>query len=146
MKITFEAPKIFSPISRTLLFLTEGAKICVNDIQYDEVNCTVKIPMKRRELIEQNRKGCLFEWFHQPYTFGQNWIDSVLIIQQVIMMKMDIDDILITECGSCFTVMMGLKIEKDEMYLGSLEESSGKTLCHIFIKIKGINLEFVDRT
>lgn len=144
MKITFEASEMFPPLSRTLSLLTNGARICVNDIQYDEVNGIVRIPMKRQEFIEQNRKGCLFGWLRQPYIAGQNWIDSVLIIRQVAKMKMDVDNLLVAECNSCFTVMMGVKIEKDEIYLGSLEEASGKTLCDIFIKVKASDLEFSD--
>jgi hypothetical protein len=144
VKITFEASEIFPPISRAFSFLTNGAKICVNDIQYDGLNGIVRIPMKRPEWTEQDRKGCLFGWLRQPHFTVQNWIESVLIIRQVIKMKMDVDNLLVTECGSCFTVMMGMKIEKDEVYLGSLEEASGKTLCNIYISVKAIDLEFLD--
>jgi hypothetical protein len=144
MRIVFEASEMLSSISRALSLLTNGAEICVNDIQYDEVNGTVKIPMKRKEVVEQNRKGCWFGWLHQPYISGQNRINSMLIIRQVTGIKMDVDNLLISECNSCFTVMMGVKIEKDEIYLGSLEEVSGKTLCNIFIKVKESDLEFSD--
>lgn len=145
MKITFEASEMFSPISRAFSILTSGAEICVDDIQYDEVNGTIKIPMKRKEVIEQTREGCLSGWLHPPYVSGKNWIDSVLIIRQVISMKMDVDDLLVNECNSRFTVMIGIKMENNEIYLGSLEEASGKTLCNIFIKVKGSDLELIDR-
>ena len=144
MKITFEAPEILPPISRALSLLTNGARICVNDIQYDEVNGIVKIPMKRREVIAQNRKGCMSGWLRPPYAFGQNLIDSELIIRQVVSMKMEIDDLLVAECDSCFTVMIGVKAENNEIYLGSLEEVSGKTLCNIFINVTGNDFEFSD--
>ena len=100
--------------------------------------------MKRREAIEQNRKGFL-GWSRPPQNIGFTWIDSVLTIRQVIAMQMDVDNILVTECNSRFSVLMGLKIKNDELYVGSLEEASGKTLCNIFITVKGINLEFADR-
>jgi hypothetical protein len=144
MKITFEASEMFSPISNAFSILTSGAEICVNEIQYDEVNGAVKIPMKRKEVIEQTRKGCLSGWLRPPYVSGKNFIDSTLIIRQVISMKMDVDDILVNECESRFTVMMVMKIEHNEIYLGSIEEVSGKTLCNIFIKVKGSDLEFID--
>jgi len=145
MKITFESSEMFLPISNALSVLTNGAEICVNDIQYDELNGIVKIPMKRREVVEQKRKGCLFGWLHSPYSLGHTWIDSLLIIRQVVTMKMDIDDILVAECNSRFTVMMGMKIDNNEIYIGSLEEASGKTLCNIFINVKGSDLELIDR-
>jgi hypothetical protein len=144
MKITFEASEMFLPISRAFSILTSGAEICVNDIQYDEVNGTVKIPMKRKEVIEQTKKGCLSGWIHPPYVSGKTWIDSELIIHQVVSMKMNVDDLLVNECNSRFTVMMGMKMENNEIYLGSLEEVSGKTLCNIFIKVNGTDLEFID--
>jgi hypothetical protein len=144
MKITFEASEMFPPLSRALLLLTNGAKICVNDIQYDEINGVVKIPMKRKEVIAQDRKGCLSGWLYPSYAFGQNLIDSALIVRQVVSMKMETDDLLVAECDSCFTVMIGVKVENNEIYLGSLEEVSGKTLCNIFINVKGNDLEFSD--
>jgi hypothetical protein len=143
MKLSFEASETFSPISRALSILTSGAEICVNDIQYDEVNGIVQMPMKRRQVIEQ--KGCLYGWLRPPHAFGKNWIDSLLIIRQVVAMKLDVDDILISECNSRFTVLMGMKMENNEIYFGSHEEASGKTLCNIFIKVKGNDLEFIDR-
>jgi len=61
-------------------------------------------------------------------------------------MKIDVDDLLVEKCNSCFTIMMGVLIENNEVYLCSLEEASGKTLCHIDISVKGLNIELADRT
>jgi hypothetical protein len=144
MKITFEASEMFSPISSAFSILTSGAEICVNDIQYDEVNGTIKISMKRKEVIEQTRKGCLSGWLQPPYISRKNWVDSTLIIRQVASMKMEVDDILVNECNSRFTLMMGTKMENNEIYFGSLEEASGKTLCNIYIQVNRYDLEFFD--
>lgn len=145
MKIAFEASEMFSPISCALSILTSGAEICVNDVQYDEVNSIVKIPMKRRDVKEQKRKGCLYGWLQPPYIPGQDWIDTVLIIRQVVAMKMEIDDLLITECNSRFTVMMGISMENNEIYISSHEEASGKTLCNIFIQVSRSDFELIDQ-
>ena len=59
-------------------------------------------------------------------------------------MDMQVDDVLVTKCNSRFTVMVGLHVKDNELYLGSVEEDQGKTLCHIFIKVKQINIEFFD--
>jgi hypothetical protein len=143
MRITFEASEISTPISRTFAALTNMAEICINNIQHDEENGIVEIPMKRREVIEQKRKGCL-GLFLPTYIAGYTWFDSKLIIRQVIELKMDVDDLLIAECDACFSAMMGLKIDDHELYLGSLEEASGKTLCQIFIKVNKFDLELID--
>jgi hypothetical protein len=117
-----------------------------DEIRYDAANGIVEIPMKRREVIERNKKGCLLGWTRPTYhIFGQNWIDAVLTIRQVTAMEMEVDDLLVKECNSRFTVMIGVKIENDRMYLHSLEEVSGKTLCQIVITVKGINIELTDR-
>jgi hypothetical protein len=144
MKIIFESSGVIESVASSLAILTNMAEICVNDIRYDSSNGIVEIPMKRREAMERNRKGFL-GWLLSPKVSGYTWIDSVLTIRQVISMKMDVDDTLVTKCNSRFSVMMGLKMKNDELYLGSLEEASGKTLCNIFITVKGINLEFADR-
>jgi hypothetical protein len=147
MKITLEASSASNEldrVSRPFSRLTNMAEVCVDNIQYDKAHGIVQIPMKRRDIIKQNRKGCL-GWWRPPYIVGPNKIDSVLIIRQVVSMKMDVDDILVNECDSCFFIMMGVKIKPDQLYLGSHEEASGKHLCHIYITVKGINIELVDQ-
>ena len=80
----------------------------------------------------------------QP-VYGQTMIDTVLTIRQVVEMNIQVDDRLVTKCNSCFTALFGLKVDGDQLYLGSVEEAQGKTLCQVFIKVKGINIECVDR-
>ena len=76
--------------------------------------------------------------------YGEPRLATVLTIRDVAEMNIQVDDRLINECDSCFTVLIGLKVDENELYLGSAEEVSGVTLCHIFIKVKKINIEFVD--
>ena len=144
MRIAFESSGTFTPVAKSFAVLTNMAEICTEDIRYDAANGIVEIPMKRRVTIDQNRKGCM-RWLLPPRIIGQTWIDSVLTIRQVTAMKMEVDEILVTKCNSHFSAMMGLKMENDNLYLGSLEESHGKTLCNIHITIKGINIELVDQ-
>ena len=59
-------------------------------------------------------------------------------------MDMQVDDVLVNECNSRFTVLIGLHVKDNELYLGSVEEDRGKTLCHVFIKVNKINIEFAD--
>ncbi len=146
MRIVFESPVIYEPITKPIAGLTNLAEICIDDIRYDETNGIIEIPMKRREWSPQERKGCLgLVWLRPKYILGQNRIESVLTIRQVTAMTMDVDDILITECDSRFSAMMGLTMWNDQMYLDSAEEVRGKTLCKIRIAVKGINIELADR-
>jgi hypothetical protein len=59
-------------------------------------------------------------------------------------MDINADDRIITEHNSCFTVMFGVQMERNEVYLGSLEESKGKTLCKISIKVKKLDFEYTE--
>jgi hypothetical protein len=145
MRVTFESTEISAPISRSFAALTDMAEICINNIQHDEENGIVEIPLKRRVVIKQKRKGYL-GLFLPNYIAGYKWFDAVLIIRQVAKMNLDVDDLLITDCNSCFSAMMGLKLDKHELYLGSVEETAGKTLCQIFVKVNEFDLELVDLT
>jgi hypothetical protein len=140
MKIIIESPVKIPHISAAFAMLTTGGIICLDDIRYNSAEGIVEIRMKRKELLVKPRKTFL----GRPIYHSQTWIDSVLTIRQVVAMKRQVDDTLVTECNSCFTVKMGMKIDEDEIYLGSLEEERGKTLCEIFIKVKGFNIEFFD--
>jgi hypothetical protein len=117
-----------------------GAKICINDIQYDEPSRTIKIPMKRTEFLGWKKS---FFFGKEPVS-SEPRIDALLIIRDVVEMNEKVDDILVNECNSCFTVMMGLHVTENELYLGSLEEVRGITLCEIHLWVKSLNFEFFD--
>jgi hypothetical protein len=139
MRIVFESAVMIPEIYETFAVSTTGAVICINDIRYDATEGVVEIRMKQREMIEPKKT-----FWGQPIYHSQTWVNAVLTIRHVVAMKKDVDNILVTECNSCFTVMMGMKIDKNEIYLGSLEEVRGKNLCELFIKVKEFNIEFVD--
>ena len=140
MKLIFESSLMTPSISETFSILTSAAKICVDDIHYDKKEGIVEIPMKRKELIGFKK---IFLLGTQP-VYSKTKIDALLTIRDVVDLDMQVDNLLITECHSCFTVLLGLHVKGNELYLGSVEEDRGKTLCHIFIKVKRINIECVD--
>jgi hypothetical protein len=139
MRIVFESDVMIPEIYETFAVSTTRAVICINDIRYDATEGVVEIRMKQREMIEPKKT-----FWGRPIYHSHTWVDAVLTIRHVVAMKKDVDNILVTECNSCFTVMMGMKIDKNEIYLGSLEEVRGKILCELFIKVKEFNIEFVD--
>jgi hypothetical protein len=83
-------------------------------------------------------------WGVMQPVYGQIMIKSLLTIRQVEEMNIKVDDRLVTDCNSCFTVMFGVKVDDNELYLGSLQEAQGTVLCQIYIKVKEISIEFVD--
>ena len=142
MKLIYESSTTTQSASEAIFTLVPagGAIICVDDVQYDETLRIVKIPMKRTEFLEWKR--VLF--FGKRLVTSEPKIDSILTIRDVVKIDMQVDDILRNECNSRFTVLFGLKVNGNKLYLGSVEEASGVTLCHIFIEVKKINIEFVD--
>ncbi len=76
--------------------------------------------------------------------FGQDRVKSLLRIKQVEKMDIDVDDRLVTEHNSTFTVMEGVLLDNNEVFLGSLEEIEGKTLCLIDIWVKKLDIEYID--
>jgi len=140
MKIAFESDLLMPPVSKAISILTDGAKVCVHDIHYDEAKGIVDIYMQRKELTGF-KKSFLGEM--QP-VYSQTTIKSLLTIRQVEEMSIQIDDKLEDDCDSCFTVFFGVKVDDNQLYLGSAEETQGNLLCQIFIKVNEMNIEYGD--
>jgi len=140
MKITFEADLLIPPFSETLSFLTNGAKVCVDDIHYDEAKGTVNLYMQRKEITGFKKS---FFGQMQP-VYDQTMIKSLLTIRQVEEMNIRVDDRLIEDCNSCFTALFGVKLDEKQLSLSSVEEVSGITMCQIYIKVKEMSIEFGD--
>lgn len=139
MKLIYESSEP-NPFSRNNAPIPVGsAIISVDDIEYDEILGIVKIPMKRSKFLGWKKS---FLW-RIPVN-SEPMYDALLTIRDVVSMDLQVDDVLIKECNSCFTVLVGLHVKDNELYLGSVEEDRGKTLCHIFIKVNKINIEFAD--
>jgi hypothetical protein len=140
MNIAFESDLFLPSISKTISILTDRANICLDDIHYDETNGIVEIIMQRKELTGFKKP---FFSEMQP-VYSQKMIQSLLTIKQVVEMKIKVDDKLVDDCKSCFTVLFGLRMNENELYIGSAEETQGKVLCQLFIKVKWISIEFGD--
>lgn len=142
MRISFESDMVMPTISKAILELTDSTTVCLNDIHYDEAQGIVKIYFQRREITEFKSSY----WFGGGVkkVYGQARIKSLLTIRQVEGMDIDVDDWLVTECNSCFTVLFGVHMDRNKVYLGSLEESRGKLLCEISIKVKKLDIEYAE--
>ena len=96
--------------------------------------------MQRKELTGF-KKSFLGE---MQLVYSQNMIKSLLTIRQVEEVKIEIDDRLVAEHNSRFTVLFGVKMDDDRLYLGSVEEIEGRILCQISIKVREVSIEYRD--
>jgi hypothetical protein len=83
-------------------------------------------------------------WGDVKPVYGQDMVKSLLTIRHVVDVNIHVDDRLIADCNSSFTVLFGLKVDQNRLYLGSVEEVQGKILCQIIIKVKEISIEYSD--
>jgi hypothetical protein len=138
--MAFEFDLSIPTVSEIISILTDRAKVCIDDIHYNEATGIVDIYLQRKELTGfQN----VFLREKQP-KYSDNVIKSLLIIRQVEDMNIKVDPRLKANCNSCFTVLFGLKVDDNQLYLGSAEEIQGKILCQILIKVRGMNIEICD--
>ena len=140
MKIAYESNLLLPPISQAISFLTDRAKICLDDIQYDKAEGKVEIIMLRKKLSKFSKS--IFGKIQPVYS--QSAIKSLLIIRQVEEMSIKVDDRLGRDCNSDFTVLFGLRLNDNNLYIASVEEAQGDFLCQIHIKVGRINLELCD--
>jgi hypothetical protein len=140
MRFVFESSVMMPHISEMLSVLVGGARIHVDNIQYNESQRKVEILMERKELI--GFKKSLFG-SKQPI-YSQNVLKTLLIVNDAIGMNIRMDDRLAAKLNSSFTVLFGEKLNNNELYLGSVEESQGEIFCQVSIKMEGLNIECID--
>ncbi len=141
MKITCETNFYDPLIFKIFIILTARATVCVDDIHYDLEKGIVNILMRRKEIT--GFKQTIFGNLHPIY--GSNVVRPLLTIKQVEMMKLEVDDLLVSDCNSCFRPIWGLsRLTENLLYIGSLEESQGKTLAEIEIKFRNISIGYSD--
>ena len=141
MKIAFESPDLMLSVAHDLSILTDCARICINDIHYDPEAGIVSILMKRVEIT--GFRMSILRAVRPVY--GKTKIDTLLTIKQVVDFSLQVDELLVSKCNSCFMVEAGLTIIGNNIYLSSVEEASGKVLCRVIVTVKDINIEFVDK-
>jgi hypothetical protein len=140
MRMAFEFDLSIPTVSEVISILTDRAKVCIDDIHYNEAMGIVDIYLQRKELTGFQK---VFLREKQPI-YSDKVIKSLLTIRQVEDMNIKVDPRLKDNCDSCFTVLFGLKVDDNQLYLGSAEEIQGKILCQILIKVRGMNIEICD--
>ena len=142
MKISFESDIEMPYIERAFYILTEGCKVHLDDVHYDETQGIVEIYLQRKE-IKEYKKSFWF-WGGVRRVYGHGRVKLLLRIKQVEEVDSQVEDSLITELNSTFTVYFGVTLSKKEVWIASSEESRGKNLCRIIVRVKKLDIEFFD--
>lgn len=144
LKMSFESDMDMPTISKAILNLTDNTTVCLSDISHDEVQNIVEIYLQRREILEFKRPPWFWFGGEVKKIYGPAKVKSLLVVRQVDKVDINVDDRLVSEFNSCFTVMFGVQLEKNEVYLSSLEECEGKILCKIQIKVKKLDIDYIE--
>lgn len=124
-----------------LSMLTSKARISIEEICYNPKERTVKIPLKRKEIIGFKRRIC--DKYRKPIYQKGIEIKSILVIHDVL----SVDTRNKSEGNFAeFTVLFGIMFDQNlnNIYISSTEESRGITLFEMFISVDDINIEFYD--
>jgi hypothetical protein len=140
MRFVFESPALMPYVSTVLSILVSGARIHLHDIQHKESQGVVEILMQRKEVT--GIKNSFFG--RQQPVYGQNTLKTLLIVKDVIGVDITTNNGLADKLNSSFTVLLGVKLSDNELYLGSVEEYQGEVLCEVSIKMKRLNVECID--
>ena len=142
MKISFESDIEMPYIERAFYILTEGCRVHLDDIHYDESQGIVEIYLQRKEIKEYRRS--FWFWGGVRRVYGHDKVKLLVRIKQVKEVDSQVEDSLITELKSTFTVYFGVTLSKNEVWIESREESRGKNLCRIIVRVKKVDIEYVD--
>jgi hypothetical protein len=140
MKISYDSNLSFPCINESITILTNGSIVDILKIQYDENKGILRIPILRKSLV-QFKKSLLGP--ERPI-YSQERIKSMVIISNVVNMELVIDEDMASAFGSSFTILFGLSIKNNHIFLGSAEEVEGKMLCEINIEINKSCIEIYD--
>lgn len=113
-------------------------------VRYEDGEGVVKVPMKRLEKIEKERKGCLLCVAPSYWVYGKEWIDAVLTVRKVSELNVVVDKTFLIRHRSYFPVMMGLEVWGNELYISS-PDYGGTMGAYVDVKVKEFNIEFEDR-
>jgi len=142
MKISFESDIEMPYIARAFYILTEGCRVHLDDVHYDQVQGIVEIYLQRKEI--KKYKSSFWFWGGMRRVYGHDRVKLLVRIKQVVELDSQVEDSLITELNSTFTVYFGVTLSKNEVWIVSSEESRGKNLCRIIVRVKKLDIEYID--
>jgi hypothetical protein len=140
MKISIESDLAFPAISKEISIITDGAVVFTKDIKYNKGKKTIQIRLQRRKI--KGFKERVFSDESKPLYDWHTLIDAVVVIngvQEYEFLSPGVDLGL-----SSFTILFGIQVEQGEIFISSMEESEGKALFQLKIKIQTVDLQIYD--
>lgn len=136
MKISVNSSVELPFISKELELLTNRAIINPFSIEYHNDAKTLNIPMKWRNIIGF-KKGL----FTLKPIYKEEDINSVLIVKKIKECN------IVNRCNnsiSKITLLFGVQIRAQEIYISSAEESLGNNVYELSLKVSEIDIDFYD--
>ena len=119
--------------------ITDKAKLQIENVKYDLGNKTVKIPIKRYK-IKDYKKGIISR-FKKPVYDKNQIIYSEIIVGNV--ENYEVKNICDEEQKEV-TILFGVQLKENEIYISSAEENQGENIYEITITTSCLNIEIID--
>jgi hypothetical protein len=139
MRVITDLAIICEKQSELVASLTDGAKLRVNQIHYDDNEKVLTLPIRR--IIAANAKG-------RPRTIASGIAndrsklnESRIVIRKIQSYSQS------NLCGnnvSEITILFGVKVDENEIYISSAEELSGELMFELLIKVSEVDIEISD--
>lgn len=133
MTLRSAAPEIASQLA----LLTDSAELVPSEIYFDEEDRQITIPMMRKEHV---RKRSVLGLHESHRTVSPKAVESVLIVRDVLQCipkdRFSLQRI---------TLLFGVRLKENEVYLCSAEESGGISAFELQIKTGSCDIELRDR-
>jgi len=114
------------------------AKVDISKLIYNQNERWVEIPLLRKRFRTKST------FLSKRFEYTSDEKQAILRIGEVENFQSYVEPFLFAEMNQVFTILFGLKIDGNTLYLSSIEESQGKQACQLRLSVTGINLELFD--
>lgn len=123
-----------------MILLTNKAQFNINDVDYSQADQSLIIPIYRKEIIKF-RKGFIYLKRKPKYGKGKK-IKAIITVNNIISCDAK------NRCDNKIekiTILFGMQVDKNEIYICSSEENMGECLYEISIKVEGLDISIIDQ-
>jgi hypothetical protein len=127
------SPELASQLS----LLTHAAELEPSTITFDKQTSSITIPVRRKQYL---RRWLFFGLGERYQQVSPETIESFLIVRDVLEFR-PVDRFSLPR----ITLLFGVKLTENEIYLCSAEESKGIIAFELLVKIRSYDIELRDR-
>lgn len=125
-------------VEESLSLFLNHSRIEAVQIVHREENKQVEIPLHRRMFDFEKTL------FGKKVKYRKEYVRSVLRLESVERVDIRKAEEPLKMLGGIFTVLFGLKMDKQEIYMSSAEEDEGKPIVEIIVYVSRMDMELVD--